>query len=107
VVGTQNAVNWAPTLDGALRNLLTQGDISSVNAGNAGSGLGVSPPPPTAPPGRPGTTGRYTKLSDAQLIALANQYYQASQRTSSLTEKDRNLREVGRILAVLRSRHSP
>ena len=100
VVGTQNAVNWGNSLNASLNNLLTQGDISTAPQ------TGTTPSP-TAPP--PSTTApvpaKYAKLSDAQLIALANRYYQAAQQTPSLTEKDRDLREVGRILQVLQSRH--
>jgi hypothetical protein len=49
--------------------------------------------------------GRYASLSDAQLIALANRYYAAAQGTPSLTEKDRDLQQVGDVLRVLEQRH--
>jgi hypothetical protein len=51
------------------------------------------------------SAGQYAHMSDAQLIALADSYYAAAQRTPSLTEKDRDLRQVGVILGVLHSRH--
>jgi uncharacterized membrane protein (UPF0182 family) len=102
VVGTQNEVNWGSTLPVAINNLLTQGDISNVSPAANQPGNAPSPTPvPTALP----ATGKYAKLSDQQLISLANQYYQAAQATPSLTEKDRDLRQLGQILAVLRGRH--
>jgi uncharacterized membrane protein (UPF0182 family) len=102
VVGTQNEVNWGYTLQNALNNLLTQGDISSVATSTTGPSP-TTPATPTAPV--PAGAGRYAALSDAQLIALANQYYLAAQRTPSLTEKDRDLKQVGLILQTLQSRH--
>jgi uncharacterized membrane protein (UPF0182 family) len=103
VAGTQNAVNWDLTLGRALHDLLTQGDISNVPTGSLPGG--TSTPSPTPAPVAPSPpSAKYTKLSDTQLIQLANSYYQAALQTPSLTEKDRDLREVGRILAVLQSR---
>ncbi|MBV9279147.1 MAG: hypothetical protein JOZ41_03610, partial [Chloroflexi bacterium] len=102
VVGTQNAVNWGYTLKGAVNALLTQGDISNLPQTIGGAN-------PTAPPSASPTplpaAGQYARLNDAQLIALANRYFQAAQQTPSLTDKDRDLREVGRILQVLQGRH--
>jgi uncharacterized membrane protein (UPF0182 family) len=104
VSGTQNAVNWGNTLNQSLDNLLTQGDIS--NAPTTGTGPGQQPvPSPTPSTVTPPAASQYARLSDAQLIALANSYYQAAQSTPSLTEKDRDLKQVGRILQVLQSRH--
>jgi uncharacterized protein len=102
VVGTQNSVNWGYSLQNALHNLLTQGDISNVGPSSA-----VRPPAPLANPTAiaPPVSGRYSKLTDAQLIALANSYYAAAQSTASLTAKDRDLTQVGAILRVLRTRH--
>jgi uncharacterized membrane protein (UPF0182 family) len=101
VVGTQNAVNWGYTLEDALRNLLTQGDISAVPSSPTG-GPGVSPSPTSLPAP---SSGKYSKLSDARLIALADRYYAAAQSTASLTEKDRDLKQVGLILRILQARH--
>lgn len=93
VVGTQNAVNWGYTLRDALNNLLTQGDISNV--GQPGS-------QPTGPPATPPSTGtRYSRMSTPQLVRLATSYYQAAERTASLSEKDRDLKQVGLILQEL------
>jgi uncharacterized membrane protein (UPF0182 family) len=102
VVGTQNSVNWGYSLQNALQNLLTQGDISNV-----GPTTTVKPPAPTASPTSVPVpvTGNYSRLTDAQLIALANRYYQAAQNTPSLTSKDRDLTQVGAILRVLMARH--
>lgn len=97
VVGTQNEVNWGFSLRDALNNLLTQGDISNVTTTPS------NPSQPTTPPAP--SSGRYASLSDSQLISLANSYYQQAQQTPSLTEKDRDLKQVGAILQVLRSRH--
>jgi uncharacterized membrane protein (UPF0182 family) len=102
VVGTQNAVNWGYTFQGALNNLLTQGDISNVNQTNPTPNPTSSPTPVTTPPP---SSGRYSKLTDSQLIALAEYYYNLAQRTASLSAKDRDLRQVGIILATLRARH--
>jgi hypothetical protein len=104
VAGTQNAVNWDLTLGRALHDLLTQGDISNVSAGSL-PGVTSTPSPTPAPIAPSPPAAQYAKLSDAQLIQLANSYYQAALQTPSLTEKDRDLREVGQILAVLESRH--
>jgi len=103
VVGTQNAVNWGSTLPSALNNLLTQGDISTLSQ----APTTTSPPQatPSAPPPTATGSARYGGMNDAQLIALASSYYQAAQQTPSLTEKDRDLRQVGIILQVLRGRH--
>jgi len=104
VAGTQNAVNWDLTLGRALHDLLTQGDISNAPTGSLPGGTSIpSPTPAPVAPSPP--SAKYAKLSDTQLIRLANSYYQAALQTPSLTEKDRDLREVGRILAVLQSRH--
>jgi uncharacterized membrane protein (UPF0182 family) len=102
VVGTQNAVNWGYSLQNALQNLLTQGDISNVGPATA-----VKPPAPsTSPTAIPAAVSRkYSALTDAQLIALANTYYSAAQNTPSLTAKDRDLTQVGAILRVLMGRH--
>ena len=102
VVGTQNAVNWGYTLQDALHNLLTQGDIS-----NTGPSTAIKPPAPSAVPTQvpAPVSGRLAKMTDAQLIALANQYYAAAQSSPSLTAKDRDLTQVGVILRLLRSRH--
>jgi uncharacterized membrane protein (UPF0182 family) len=96
VAGTQNAVNWGTSLQGALNNLLTQGDISSIT---------TTPTNPSPAPTPPAGSSRFDKLSDAQLLALAESYYQAATKTASLSEKDRDLKQVGAILAVLRTRH--
>jgi uncharacterized protein len=101
-VGTQNAVNWGFTFGGALNNLLTQGDISNVSQTNPGS-PNPTPSPTTIAP--PPTSGRYSKMTDTQLIALAEYYYNLAQRTPSLSAKDRDLRQVGIILATLQARH--
>jgi hypothetical protein len=101
VVGTQNEINWGYTLQDALHNLETQGDISSVSASQSGQ-PGVTPSPT---PGPVPSNGKYNKLSDARLIALADQYYAEAQSTPSLTQKDRDLKQVGIILRILQSRH--
>lgn len=101
VVGTQNEVNWGYTLQDALHNLETQGDISSVSASSSGQ-PGATPSPTAGPVP---SNGKYDKLSDARLIALADQYYAQAQSTPSLTEKDRDLKQVGIILRILQSRH--
>lgn len=102
VVGTQNAVNWGYSLQNALHNLLTQGDISNIGPTSLSK-----PPPVVAIPTAIAAqnSSRYSKMSDAQLISLANGYYAAAQRTPSLTTKDRDLTQVGTILHVLLSRH--
>lgn len=101
VVGTQNAVNWGYTLQNALNNLETQGDISSAPAAaTGGTGTASSPTPAPVPTGN-----KFDKLSDARLIALADQYYAEAQSTPSLTQKDRDLEQVGTILRILQSRH--
>ncbi len=101
VVGTQNAVNWGYTLDDALNNLETQGDISSSPVVASGQpGTTPSPTPLPVPSG-----SKFDKLSDARLIALADQYYAEAQSTPSLTQKDRDLKQVGTILRILQSRH--
>lgn len=105
VVGTQNSVNWGYTLQNALNNLLTQGDISAVSQSTT-SGAPTAPPAAATPvPAGVPAAGQYAKLSDAQLISLANSYYQAAQRTPSLTAKDRDLKQVGVILQELSARH--
>ncbi len=104
VVGTQNEVNWGYSLQNALNNLLTQGDISNVSP----TGTGTSPTPspsPTPLPVTPPASSQYSHLSSTQLITLANQYFLAAERTPSLTAKDRDLRQLGLILTVLHSRH--
>jgi uncharacterized membrane protein (UPF0182 family) len=101
VVGTQNEVNWGDRLSTALNNLLTQGDISSVTAP---SGSATPPTPSTSPTPSP-LPSSYEKLSDEKLIALARSYYNAAQRTPSLSEKDRDLKQLGLILQVLSNRH--
>jgi uncharacterized membrane protein (UPF0182 family) len=112
VVGTQNSVNWGFTLPSALQALLTEGDISTQGAPTSPSpGTGTSGPtsqptsPQTSPPTPPPSASAYAKLPDAQLIALAERYYAEAQRTPSLSAKDRDLKQVGLILQVLRSRH--
>jgi uncharacterized membrane protein (UPF0182 family) len=101
VVGTQNAVNWGYTLQDALHNLETQGDISAIPATQPGQpGVAPSPTPGPAP-----SSGKYARLSDAALIALADRYYAEAQSTPSLTEKDRDLKQVGIILRILQQRH--
>lgn len=101
VVGTQNEINWGYTLQDALHNLETQGDISSVSAPQPGQ-PGVTPSPTAGPVL---TNGKYANLSDARLIALADQYYAEAQSTPSLTQKDQDLKQVGIILRILQSRH--
>jgi uncharacterized membrane protein (UPF0182 family) len=103
VVGTQNAVNWGYTLQDALHNLETQGDISAIPS--TVSGQPSTTPSPTPGPVTPPSAGKYDKLSDARLIALADQYYADAESTPSLTQKDRDLKQVGIILRVLQSRH--
>ncbi len=103
VVGTQNEVNWGYGLRDALNNLQTQGDISNVSP--SGTTTAQPTPAPTTGPGAPPATGAYTTLSDARLIALADQYYSAAQRTPSLSQKDQDLKQVGTILRVLMNRH--
>jgi uncharacterized membrane protein (UPF0182 family) len=105
VVGTQNSVNWGNRLQDALNNLLTQGDISAVAQPTAPTTPSPGPPVTTPVAPTPSGASRYARLSDAQLISLANSYYQAAERTASLSQKDKDLRQVGLILQVLRSRH--
>jgi uncharacterized membrane protein (UPF0182 family) len=102
VVGTQNAVNWGYSLQNALHNLLTQGDISNVGPSSTANPASPQTTPTAIPPT---VSGQYSKLTDAQLISLANSYYSAAQNTPSLTAKDRDLSQVGAILRVLRGRH--
>ena len=99
VVGTQNAVNWGTSLQDALNRLLTEGDISNATTSSSSS----STSPQSQP--TPITSSQYDKLTDAQLVARAQSYYQAANQTASLSEKDRDLRQVGAILAVLHARH--
>jgi uncharacterized membrane protein (UPF0182 family) len=105
VVGTQNAVNWGFSLKDALNNLLTQGDISNQQGAPPGTGPGASPTATPSPVATPPASGNYAKMTDAQLLQLANAYYLAAQQTASLTEKDRDLKQLGLILQVLRTRH--
>ncbi len=102
VVGTQNEVNWGYGLRDALNNLLTQGDISNVSP--SGATTTQPTPAPTTGRGVPPAASAYTTLSNARLIALAEQYYNAAQRTPSLSQKDQDLKQVGAILRVLMNR---
>jgi uncharacterized membrane protein (UPF0182 family) len=104
VVGTQNAVNWGYTIQNALNNLLTRGDISNVNQTNPNPSPSPTPSPTTVTT-TPPPSGRYSKLTDTQLISLAQYYYNLAQNTPSLSAKDRDLKQVGIILATLRARH--
>jgi uncharacterized membrane protein (UPF0182 family) len=106
VVGTQNAVNWGDRLPAAINSLLTQGDISNVSQ-SANPGTPSSPVSPATPApviANP-ASNQYANLSDAKLLALANSYFLAAQQTPSLSEKDKDLRQVGAILQVLQARH--
>ena len=48
---------------------------------------------------------QYAHLSATQLLKLAEQYYQAAQNTASLTEKDRDLKQLGLLLRALAAKH--
>jgi uncharacterized membrane protein (UPF0182 family) len=109
IVATPSQIVWGDTLQAALTSLVSGGGQSPGASPSPGTTSGASPSPSViSTPGSTPTAGPSFTLSGTaqQLIAEANQHYEAAQqalRNGDLATYQQEMNIVGQILAQLQT----